>query len=82
MAVDYTDPTKGARAAAELEAAVANLMRAIERQNASVRELESALEFYANPAVYAPHPHGPAFDRRDISYRAKNALAIFRGEER
>lgn len=42
---------------------------------ASNEKLKSALRFYANPAVYAPHPHGPAFDRRDISYRAKNVLA-------
>jgi hypothetical protein len=51
--------------------------KAIRRSN----DLAAALEFYANPAVYAPHPHGPAFDRRDISYRAKNALAQFRGDE-
>ncbi len=43
---------------------------------------EAALTFYANPAVYAPHPHGPAFDRRDISYKAKNALAEMNGEDR
>lgn len=43
--------------------------------------LIAALEFYANPAVYAPHPHGPAFDRRDISFKAKNALAEFRGND-
>jgi len=81
MAIDHTDTTKGARVAAELDAAVANLIRVIERHSASVKKLESALEFYANPAVYAPHPHGPAFDRRDISYRAKNALAEFRGDD-
>lgn len=80
--IDPRDLTKGARAASELEAAVANLIRVIDTQNASVRELENALEFYANPAVYAPHPHGLGFDRRDISYRAKNALARFRGGER
>lgn len=43
--------------------------------------LIAALEFYANPAVYAPHPHGPAFDRRDISFKAKNALAEYRGDD-
>lgn len=49
-----------------------------EEMQERARLLESALEFYANPAVYAPHPHGPAFDRRDISYKAKNALAEYR----
>lgn len=44
-------------------------------------KLKAALRFYANPAVYAPHPHGPAFDRRDISYRAKNVLAEVGDEE-
>lgn len=51
----------------------------VEARRADV--LIAALEFYANPAVYAPHPHGPAFDRRDISFKAKNALAEFRGVE-
>ena len=42
---------------------------------AKVAELRTALEFYANPEIYKPHPHGPAFDRRDVSYRARAALA-------
>lgn len=37
--------------------------------------LREALTFYANPQVYAPHPHGPAFDRRDLSWHARAALA-------
>jgi hypothetical protein len=41
---------------------------------AYVKELERALEFYANPEVYKPHPHGPAFDRRDLSFRALEVL--------
>ena len=36
--------------------------------------LRGALEFYANPSIYEPHPHGPAFDRRDVSYAARAAL--------
>ena len=40
-------------------------------ENAALRE---ALQFYANPEVYKPHPHGLAFDRRDLSYRALAAL--------
>lgn len=42
---------------------------------ARIAELEAALRFYANPAVYEPHPHGPAFDRRDLSATARAALA-------
>jgi len=38
--------------------------------------LRTALSFYANPEVYRPHPHGLAFDRRDISYVAIAALAV------
>jgi hypothetical protein len=36
--------------------------------------LRKALEFYANPEIYKPHPHGPAFDRRDLSFHAVAAL--------
>lgn len=43
-------------------------------------DLIEALEFYANPDIYKPHPHGPAFDRRDLSFRARSALARARGE--
>lgn len=42
---------------------------------ARVAVLEKALEFYANPEIYKPHPHGAAFDRRDKSYIARAALA-------
>ena len=38
--------------------------------------LREALSFYANPEVYRPHPHGIAFDRRDISHIAIAALAV------
>lgn len=38
---------------------------------AAVRE---ALEFYANPDIYKPHPHGLAFDNRDLSFCAIRAL--------
>jgi hypothetical protein len=37
--------------------------------------LRRALAFYADAGVYKPHPHGPAFDRRDLSFCAKAALA-------
>ena len=42
---------------------------------ARIAVLEKALEFYANPEIYKPHPHGAAFDRRDKSYIARTALA-------
>ena len=42
---------------------------------AEIERLRKALEFYANPEIYKPHPHGPAFDRRDLSFHALSALA-------
>lgn len=38
-------------------------------------ELVSVLEWYANPEIYKPHPHGLAFDDRDLSFRAKSILS-------
>lgn len=46
----------------------------IDRVRVERDELRKALEFYANPEVYRPHPHGPAFDRRDLSFHARDAL--------
>lgn len=37
-------------------------------------KLMTALEFYATPEIYKPHPHGAAFDDRDLSFVAKEAL--------
>ena len=51
--------------------AMAEELVALRAENARLRE---ALTFYANPEVYRPHPHGPAFDRRDVSYVATAAL--------
>ena len=42
---------------------------------AQVERMREALEFYANPEIYKPHPHGPAFDRRDMSFKARAAIA-------
>jgi hypothetical protein len=39
-----------------------------------IEQLSSALEWYANPEIYKPHPHGPAFDNRDLSFKARSAL--------
>jgi hypothetical protein len=41
---------------------------------AEVERLRQALEWYANPEIYQPHPHGIAFDRRDLSFKARCAL--------
>ena len=51
--------------------ALKSRVRAAERELANARE---ALSFYANPEIYKPHPHGPAFDNRDLSYCARAAL--------
>jgi hypothetical protein len=41
----------------------------------AIEALVEALRFYANPEIYKPHPHGPGFDRRDVSYTARALLA-------
>lgn len=46
----------------------------INRMRVERDELRKALEFYANPEIYRPHPQGPAFDRRDLSSHARDAL--------
>lgn len=38
-------------------------------------DMAETLKFYANPEIYKPHPHGIAFDRRDLSSIARAALA-------
>ena len=59
-------------------AALADLADAQAQENARqarrIEALEEVLRFYANPVIYQPHPHGPAFDRRDMSYVAVAAL--------
>jgi hypothetical protein len=42
---------------------------------AEIERLREALHYYANPEIYQPHPNGAAFDRRDLSYVARAALA-------
>lgn len=39
-----------------------------------IARLREALNWYDNPNVYRPNPHGPAFDRRDLSFVARAAL--------
>lgn len=41
---------------------------------AAAPDLLEALQFYANSEIYKPHPHGPAFDDRDLSFRARAAI--------
>ena len=45
-----------------------------------IDDLLGAREFSATPAVYEPHPHGPAFDQRDLSFVARNAIAKAKGD--
>lgn len=49
--------------------------RSAQHLTARVAALEDALRFYADPELYRPHPHGPAFERRDKSFCAIAALA-------
>jgi hypothetical protein len=43
--------------------------------SATMKEVVEVLEFYANPEIYKPHPHGLAFERRDKSDMARSILA-------
>lgn len=44
-----------------------------------LEEAMKVMEFYANPEIYKPHPHGPAFDDRDLSFLARSWLARAKG---
>jgi hypothetical protein len=50
-------------------------------QQQVIETLRAALEWYANPEIYRPHPHGLAFDKRDLSYVARSALSPHTQEE-
>lgn len=52
-----------------------NAVSRAEAAESEVKRLRLALGFYANPEIYKPHPHGPAFDRRDLSDHAKSVLS-------
>lgn len=73
-----TDLDRAAEKILPLDEALTNALAELERVK---QEAVEALEFYANPAIYAHHPHGPAFDRRDISYRARSTLAAICGDD-
>lgn len=79
-----TDIQKGyieATRRAEEAVTAANALQ-VRTDAAEYREnkLREALQFYANPEIYKPHPHGLAFDQRDLSYHARTALASTGGE--
>ncbi|KEA07173.1 hypothetical protein [Rhizobium rhizogenes] len=44
-----------------------------------LEEARGVLEWYASPEIYKPHPHGLAFDRRDLSSSAKSFLSKLEG---
>jgi len=48
---------------------------AVRERDEEIDRLRDALHYYANPEIYQPHPNGAAFDRRDLSYVARAALA-------
>lgn len=68
---DTSDYLKEARDALEAHDAL------VADRDRLAQQLEMAtdgLEFYAIADVYKPHPHGPAFDNRDLSYHARIIL--------
>jgi hypothetical protein len=69
LAADWSDCPKDFQAARVDWKARAE---AVESKLAMARE---ALEFYADPNIYKPHPHGIGFDNRDVSFKAKSTLA-------
>jgi len=48
---------------------------------AALEKAKGALRWYADPEVYRPHPHGPAFDNRDLSFHARAALAAMKASD-
>lgn len=52
------------------------MKREMAEKDAEIARLRDALQFYATPSIYLPHPLGPAFDRRTSLYHsAKDALS-------
>lgn len=58
----------------------ATLVSENDRLKAEIEKLRTALQWYADPKRYEPHPHGLAFERRDLSYVARAALTQQEGE--
>jgi hypothetical protein len=70
---DISEETKVALA--EVDAAMrAHPLPKAPIETGVVEALREALAFYANPEIYKAHPHGLAFDDRDLSYVARQAL--------
>lgn len=80
------DHDKPMRSKDEIRRAVADMMgypldaiESLRAENARLTEerdaLEEGLRWYAEPHIYAPHPNGPAFDDRDLSWHARSVLA-------
>ncbi len=57
----------------------ADAIESLRAENSRLTEerdaLEEGLRWYAEPHIYAPHPNGPAFDDRDLSWHARSVLA-------
>ena len=70
---------KGPKKSNESEAIAAWNQRAsddeLTRLRAENAKMRKRLEWYANPEIYKPHPHGPAFDHRDLSFSARATRA-------
>lgn len=58
----------------QTSADLAQAKAALAERDAEIARLREALRFYANQDVYKPHPNGPAFDDRDLSFFARAAL--------
>ena len=46
---------------------------------ATMKEVVEVLEFYANPEIYNPHPHGLAFDKLEKTCVARALLSKLSG---
>lgn len=61
----------------------ADTIESLRAENARLTEerdaLAEGLRWYAQPHIYAPHPSGPAFDDRDLSWHARSVLAKVKG---
>ncbi|NTG94216.1 hypothetical protein [Rhizobium rhizogenes] len=60
---------------ATASATLAEMTDCAQSAEAALEEARGVLEWYASPEIYQPHPHGPAFDRRDLSALAKSFLS-------
>lgn len=74
---------KSSRFSDTVEWAAADAIESLRAENARLTEerdaLVEGLRWYAEPHIYAPHPNGPAFDDRDLSWHAKSILAKVKG---